>query len=225
MKILLVEDDPSITKVITWGLKNERIDVDTAPNGTRGLRLAASQSYDLIVLDLMLPEKNGDEVLRQLRFAKHTVPIIVVTGITDMSTKVRVFGLGADDYVTKPFEFTELMARIRASLRKHNVEVLDTITFEDITIDFKAHQVTRRGKLVPMREKEIKLLEYLIRHEGQVLTRDMIMNYVWGPTIERYTNVVDVHIHHLREKIDKPYSTTIIKTVNNVGYKISRDAD
>ncbi len=223
MKILLVEDDPSITKVITWGLQNERIDVDTASNGTRGLRLAASQSYDLIVLDLLLPEKNGDEILKQLRFAKHNVPIIVVTGVSDMGTKVRVFGLGADDYVTKPFEFGELMARIRAALRKHSVEVLDTITFDDITIDFKSHQVTRRGKVVPMREKEIKILEYLIRHEGQVLTRDMIMNYVWGPTIERYTNVVDVHIHHLREKIDKPYSTTLVKTVNNVGYKISRD--
>ena len=153
------------------------------------------------------------------------MPVIVVTGVGDMATKVRVFGLGADDYVTKPFEFAELMARVRAALRRHNVEVLDVVNFDDISIDFKAHQVTRRGEVVPMREKEIKLLEYLIRHEGQVLTREMIKNYVWGPTVERYTNVVDVHIHHLREKIDKPYSTTLVKTVSTVGYKLSRDKE
>ena len=223
MKILLIEDDPSITKVITWGLKSERIDVDTAQNGSRGLRLAASNTYDLIVLDLLLPEKNGDEVLKQLRFSKNTVPIVVVTGVADLQTKVRVFGLGADDYITKPFEFAELMARIRAALRKHNVEVADAIAFGDITIDFKRHEVKRRGHVIQLREKEVKILEYLIRHEGQVLTREMIMNYAWGPTVERYTNVVDVHIHHLREKIDRPYSTNLVKTVSSVGYKISRD--
>jgi|SRR5579872_190067 len=223
MKILLIEDDSAIAKLITWGLRNERIDVDHAPDGMTGLKMAASSGYDLIILDLLLPgNKNGDEVCKQLRNANYNTPIIVLTALSDLGSKIKLFNLGADDYMTKPFEFEELFARIKVLMRKQKVELGNQLAYEDIKIDLKRHEVTKRGNPVPLREKEIKILEYLIRNAEHVLTREMILDYVWGPATERFTNVVDVHIHHLREKIDKPFKTKLVKTVSNVGYKISK---
>ena len=222
MRILLIEDDESIAKIVTWGLRNERIAVDHAPEGISGLKMASSNAYNLIILDLMLPGKNGDEIARQLRNANMNTPIIVLTALGDLHTKIKLFNLGADDYVTKPFEFEELLARVKSSLRKQRIEVSSILHYDDLQIDLKKHEVLRKGKKVDLREKEIKILEYMVRNAEQVLTREMIMNYVWGPTVERFTNVVDVHIHHLREKIDKPYNSNLVKTVNSVGYKISK---
>jgi len=222
MKILLIEDDNSIAKLVSWGLSNERIYCDCAPDGVSGLKMAASSSYDLIILDLLLPGKSGEEVCRQLRHANYTMPIIILTAITDLQSKVRLLDLGADDYVTKPFEFEELYARIKALLRKQKIELGSVLVYDDIKIDLKKHEVTKRGSPVSLREKEIKILEYLVRHAEQVLTREMILSYVWGPAAERFTNVVDVHIHHLRQKIDKPWKSRLVKTVSSLGYKLSK---
>ena len=222
MKILLIEDDYSIAKIIILGLRNERIYVDHAPDGISGLKMAASTAYDLIILDLLLPGKNGDEICRQLRNANYNTPIIVLTALNDLNSKIKLFNLGADDYITKPFEFEELLARIKSSMRKQKIELGAVLLYDELKIDLKKHEVTRKGNKIDLREKEIKILEYLMRNAEQVLTREMILNYVWGPSVERFTNVVDVHIHHLREKIDKPYNPKLVKTVSNVGYKISK---
>lgn len=221
MKILLIEDDPSIAKVIGLGLRNEHIAVEHAYDGMRGLKMAASTSYDLILLDLLLPGKNGDEVCRQLRGANFSTPIIALTALGDLTTKIRLFNLGVDDYITKPFEFPELLARIKSSLRKQKIEVGNTLSYGGLILDQKKHEVRREGVLIVLRDKQRKILEYLMRHPEQVLTREMILSYVWGPHVERYTNVVDVHVHYLRDKIDKPFQKKLIKTINNVGYKIT----
>lgn len=222
MKVLLIEDDQSIAKAVSWGLRNERFNVDYAPNGTIGLRMAVSNAYDLIILDLLLPDKNGDQICAQLRNANFTTPIIVLTALGDINSKVKLFGIGADDYLTKPFEFQELLARIKAAMRKQKIELGNMLMYEELRLDLRKHEVTRDGNKIELREKEIKILEYLMRHAEQVLTREMILNYVWGPTVERYTNVVDVHMHHLRKKIDKPYGKKLLKTISNVGYKIGK---
>ena len=221
MKVLLIEDDPSIAKIVSIGLRNVHMDVSWAETGLQGLHLAISTGFDLIILDLMLPDKNGDEICRQLRNAKFNTPIIVLTALSDLQTKVKMLNLGADDYMIKPFDFEELHARIKSALRKQKIEVGEVLDFDDLQLDKRSHEVRRRGKKLELREKEIKILEYLMIHPNQVLTREMILDYVWGPHVERFTNVVDVHIHHLREKLDKPYGTHLLKTVNNVGYKIS----
>lgn len=223
MKILLIEDDNTIAKLISWGLRNERIDMAQAPDGVTGLKMAASSGYDLIILDLMLPgPKSGEDVCKQLRNANYNTPIIVLTALNEVETKVKLLGIGADDYMTKPFDFEELFARVKVLMRKQKIELGNLLAYDDIKIDLKRHEVTKGGNKVAMREKEIKILEYLMRNAEQVLTREMILNYVWGPSTERYTNVVDVHIHHLRDKIDKPFRSRLVKTVSNVGYKISK---
>lgn len=221
MKILLIEDDPSIARVIGLGLRNEQITVEHAYDGVRGLKMAASTAYDLVLLDLLLPGKNGDEVCKQLRGANFTTPIIALTALGDLTTKIKLFNLGVDDYITKPFEFPELLARIKSSLRKQKVEVGNTLFYGGLALDQKKHEVKRDGVPIVLRDKQMKILEYLMRHPEQVLTREMILSYVWGPHVERYTNVVDVHVHHLRDKVDKPFSKKLIKTINNVGYKIT----
>ena len=222
MKALLIEDDQGIAKVLGLALREERFDVDHAPDGAKGLRMAVASGYDIIILDLLLPEKNGDEVCKQLRNAGIQTPIIALTALSDLNTKVRLFNLGVDDYVTKPFEFQELFARIKSCLRKQKIEVDSLLKYEDLILDMKKREVSRAEQKIDLRDKEIKILEYLMRHAEQVLTREMILNYVWGPGIERITNVVDVHMHHLRDKIDKPFSKKLLKTINNVGYKISK---
>lgn len=222
MKILLIEDDPEIAKIVSWGLKNERYEVDHAVDGMIGLKMALSTPYDLIILDLLLPGKNGEDICKHLKMANENISIIALTALGDLSTKIKLFNYGADDYMTKPFEFEELLARIKSCMRKKKIEVNSTLVLGDLKLDMKSREVERNGEKIELRDKEIKILEYLMRHQGQVLTREMILNYVWGPAVERYTNVVDVHVHHLRDKIDKPYGTRLIKTVNNVGYKLSK---
>ncbi|MDB4939582.1 MAG: response regulator with CheY-like receiver domain and winged-helix DNA-binding domain [Candidatus Doudnabacteria bacterium] len=222
MKALIIEDDPSVAKVILMGLRNERIDCDHAPDGATGLRMAVANTYDVIILDLLLPSKTGEDVCRQLRNANFNMVIIALTALTDLSTKIKMFNLGIDDFLGKPFEFPELFARIKSSLRKQQVEIASVLVYDDLNLDLKKHEVTRNGNKIELRDKEIKILEYLMRHAEQVLTREMILNYVWGPSVERFTNVVDVHMHNLRDKIDKPFGTKTVRTVNNVGYKLKK---
>ncbi|MBU6447976.1 response regulator transcription factor, partial [Patescibacteria group bacterium] len=179
--------------------------------------------YDCILLDLLLPEKNGDEVCKNLRNADFNVPIIAITALADLNSKMKLFNLGADDYLTKPFELQELVARIKAALRKQNAQISSVLSYDDIRLDLNRRQAARRGKIVDLRDKELKILEYMMRHAEQVLTREMILNYAWGPSVERITNVVDVHVHNLREKIDKPFNTKTLRTVNSVGYKLYKE--
>ena len=221
MRILVIEDDEALAKIIGLGLRGERFSVDDAATAAEGAKAALSRAYDTIILDLMLPDRNGDEVLRQLRRANADTPVIVLTALGDLNTKVKLFELGADDYLTKPFEFQELLARVRAAIRKQKISSEPILKFADVVLDTHKRVAARSGRRMDLREKEIKILEYLMRHPEQVLTREMILNYVWGPRTERYTNVVDVHIHYLRDKIDKPYKEKLVKTVSTVGYKIS----
>ncbi len=223
MKVLVVEDDPAIAKVLTIGLNNERINVEHAANGVAAINMAIANAYDVIILDLMLPGKEGDEVCRILKNAKINSAIIALTAADDVKTKLKMFNLGVDDYIVKPFDFDELFARLRASMRKNNLSGESLLTYDDLHLDLHRHEVDRQGMPIPMRDKEIKMLEYFMRHAEQVLTREMILNYVWGGHVERYTNVVDVHVHNLRDKIDKPFGKKTLKTVNNVGYKLQKD--
>ncbi|MEK7651960.1 MAG: response regulator transcription factor [Patescibacteria group bacterium] len=222
MKILLIEDEPAIAKIISSALKYERINVDIAKCGNAGLRMAVANKYDLIILDYKLPDKNGDEICLQLRNANFDMPIIVLSAIQDYENKVKLLDVGADDYITKPFELAELFARIKAALRKQRIEFGTILSYDDLRLDLKRHSVERRGNKIRLRDKEIRILEYMMRHAEQVLTREMILSYAWGPNTERFTNVVDVHVHNLRDKVDKPFGIHTIQTVNNIGYKLSR---
>ncbi|MBU6447858.1 response regulator transcription factor [Patescibacteria group bacterium] len=223
MKILLIEDDRHIAKIIGMGLRFEGFEVDYCYDGKTALKMASASKYDCILLDLLLPEKNGDEVCKNLRNADFNVPIIAITALADLNSKMKLFNLGADDYLTKPFELQELVARIKAALRKQNAQISSVLSYDDIRLDLNKRQAARRGKVVDLRDKELKILEYLMRHAEQVLTREMILNYAWGPSVERITNVVDVHVHNLREKIDKPFNAKTLRTVNSVGYKLYKD--
>ncbi|TSC66654.1 MAG: winged helix family two component transcriptional regulator [Candidatus Doudnabacteria bacterium Gr01-1014_77] len=222
MKILLIEDELAIAKIISSALKYERITVDIARCGNAGLRMAVANKYDLIILDYKLPDKNGDEICLQLRNASFDLPIIVLSAINDYENKVKLLDVGADDYITKPFELAELFARIKAALRKQRIEFGTILSYDDLRLDLKRHSVERQGNKIRLRDKEIKILEYMMRHAEQVLTREMILSYAWGPNTERFTNVVDVHVHNLRDKVDKPFGIHTIQTVNNIGYKLSR---
>lgn len=222
MKTLLIEDDPSISKVLRVGFVTEGFRIDHAKTGSEGMKLATTGTYDAIVLDLMLPDRTGEEICRHLRAMKNNTPIIILTAVSNTESKVTMLDLGADDYLTKPFEFTELFARIKAQVRKQRIPTEQVIKYEDLQLDIKKREVQREGNIIKLREKEIKILEYMLMHPEHVLTREMILNYVWGPNVERFTNVVDVHVHHLRDKIDKPYPKKLFKTINNVGYKLSK---
>ncbi len=221
MKILLIEDDQDIASHLISGLRSEYINVDYAEDGGLGLKMANSHAYDIIICDLILPDKNADEITQNLRSAGKSTPIIVLSAVPDAETKIKLLSLGVDDYVTKPFNFQELLARIRTILRKYKINSDTVLNCENLHFDLKKHIVTRDGQKIILRHKELQILEYLLRHAGQVLTREMILDYVWGPSIERYTNVVDVHVHHLRKKIDHPFENKLIKTVSNLGYKLS----
>ncbi len=222
MRVLVAEDDPVISQALLDAFQLEHFETVTIADGAEALHAIFSRSFDLILLDMMLPEQNGDQVLKHVRDANIQTPVIILSALDDIYTKVLAFDIGADDYMVKPFEFQELLARMKALLRKRKVETSTKLTYQDLLLDLPKHEVSRSGATLGLREKEMKILEYLMMHPEQVLTREMIMNYVWGHGVERATNVVDVHIHYLREKIDKPYRTQLVKTVNSVGYKLSK---
>jgi DNA-binding response OmpR family regulator len=222
MKILLVEDDPDITQALLNVLRLEPFEVFAVGDGHATMRTIQSNTYDMVLLDLAIPKRSGDEVLKHIRDANMQLPVIIITATADIATKVRLFELGADDVLVKPFACAELVARIKSVLRKQKIEVSSKLSYHDILLDLKKHEASRNGQPIVLREKEIRILEYFLMHPEQVLTREMIMNYVWGPSVERIANVVDVHIHYLRERIDKPYDTPMVKTVSNVGYKLCK---
>jgi heavy metal response regulator len=225
MRILLVEDEEKVSRFIVRGLTAESFAVDTAPDGRSGLELATTYNYDLIVLDLMLPGLNGTEVLRRIRRDDHRVPILMLTARDAVADKVEHLEAGADDYLTKPFAFAELMARIKALLRRGSVDRPSVLRVADLEVDRLSQQVRRASRRIELTAKEYALLEYLIANAGRVLSRTMIIDHVWDQSFDGATNIVDVYVRHLRNKVDDGHEAKLIRTVRGVGYKISDEAD
>ncbi len=221
MRILVVEDEPKFSDLIQRGLTSERYAVDVAANGASGLELATTYHYDLIILDLMLPLVDGSQVLRHIRARNTQVPVLVLTARDAMSDKVRHLELGADDYLTKPFAFEELLARTKALLRRGPVNRANSVHVGDLELDRLTQQVKRAGHRIELTSKEYALLEYLMVNAGRVLSRDMIIEHVWNRGFDGITNIVDVYVRHLRSKIDSSHNLRLIRTVRGVGYTVS----
>jgi len=223
MRILVIEDDSRVASFIRRGLSADKFLVDIAPDGQSGLELAVSKDYSLIVLDLMLPGMTGQEVLAGLRKINRTVPVLILTARGAVRDKVELFQKGCDDYLTKPFAFAEFQARVKALLRRGKTETQDMLQVADLRVDFNKRQVTRGGKKIDLTLKEFALLEYLVRNAGQVLSRSMIVDHVWDQSFDSFTNVVDVYIRYLRNKIDQGFEPKLIHTVRGVGYVLKAE--
>lgn len=220
MRILIVEDERKIADLIKRGLKEEGYAADIAADGEKGEFLAVTNQYDVIILDVMLPKMDGMVLCRALREKKIITPIIMVTAKDAVSDKVKGLDSGADDYVTKPFAFEELLARIRAVLRKRDGHVATKLQVGDLALDLISHKVTRNDKDIELTTKEYALLEYLMRNAGAVVTRTMISEHVWDMNFDSDTNVIDVYINYLRKKIDDGYKKTLIHTMRGRGYTL-----
>ena len=221
MRILLIEDEQKVSRFVTLGLKAERYAVDAAHDGKSGLRMATVNPYDLLIVDLTLPELSGTEVIQEVRKRNSDVPILVLSARDALSDKVTNFESGADDYITKPFAFAELLVRIKALLRRGSVSRANVLSIADLEIDRVAHQVRRNGAAIRLTAKEYALLEYLSINAGRVLSRTMIIEHVWDQSFEGLTNIVDVYVRQLRAKIDDAFDHKLIHTVRSVGYCIS----
>ena len=223
MRLLLIEDEEKVARFIVKGLTAERYAVDVASDGDKGLELAQTYSYDLIILDLMLPGMSGTEVLRHVRRRNERVPVLVLTARDALTDKVQHFEIGADDYLTKPFAFAELLVRVKALLRRGAVSRANILRVADLEIDRLSQQVRRGGQKVELTGKEYALLEYLMTNAGRVLSRTMIIEHVWDLSFDGATNIIDVYVRHLRNKIDEPFERKLIRTVRGVGYTIGRE--
>jgi two-component system copper resistance phosphate regulon response regulator CusR len=221
MRLLLVEDEKKVADFIARGLRAERYAVDVSNDGTSGWEMALCIQYDLIILDLMLPGLDGTEVLKRLRQQGSVAPVLVLTARDATQDKVRNFEAGADDYLTKPFAFAELLVRVKALLRRPPVNRNHLLRVADLEVDRLTQQVARGGKRIELTGKEYALLEYLAAHAGRVLSRTMIMEHVWDESFESLTNIVDVYVRHLREKVDEPFERKLIRTVRGVGYSLA----
>ncbi|MCM8761421.1 MAG: response regulator transcription factor [Candidatus Omnitrophica bacterium] len=218
MRILVIEDEKKIADFIKRGLKEEGYAVDVAYDGEQGLFLANTNDYDLIVLDLMLPKVDGITVCRTLKGKKVSSPVIMLTAKSTIQDKVTGLDSGADDYLTKPFAFEELLARVRAILRKKNGHAPTKLEAGGLVMDLLAHKVTRDGKTIELTAKEYSLLEYLLRNKNTIVTRTMISEHVWDIDFDTFTNVIDVYINYLRNKIDSGHAKKLIQTVRGRGY-------
>lgn len=220
MKILVIEDDPTVGEFVRRGLEEQRWQVDLVANGPDGEYMALSQPYDLVVLDMRLPGKNGIDILRTLRSRGFERPVLVLTAQDAVDAKVETLRAGADDYVTKPFAFEELLARIEALSRRPRALVSPVLEVGDLFLDQGTRDVRRGGVLVELTPKEFAVLEYLMRHAGRVMSRTLITEYAWGYHFDPGTNIVDVVINHLRKKLDTGHEKKLITTVRGVGYMI-----
>lgn len=220
MRLLVVEDDTRVRSFIQRGLTEAGFAVDSASDGVEGLSLALLNPYDAIVLDLMLPGRDGLAVLRELRAAGRAVPVLVLTARDELEDRVRGLETGADDYLVKPFAFAELLARIRALLRRGTARA-SVIEVDDLRIDLAARRVERAGNKIDLTPKEFALLEYLAHHAGEVVTRTMISEHVWDMNFDSFSNVIDVYVRYLRRKVDAPFERKLIHTRRGVGYVLS----
>lgn len=222
MRVLFIEDEEEIVKFVQKSLKAERFIVDVSFNGRDGLQKAMINDYDIIIIDLLLPELNGTEVCGEIRKRKRrntNTPIIILTCKSDTETKLDAFKLGADDYLTKPFAFDELLARMRALLRRGREVRENILNFEDLSLNPNKYQVTRSGKEIKLSKKEFSLLEYMMRNPKTVLRRESIIEHVWDST-DMFSNTVDTHIRFLRKKVDDGHKIKLIRTIHGVGYKL-----
>ena len=217
MKVLVVEDDRTVGRFVQRGLEEQRVNVDLVADGAEGLERASHGEYDVIVLDLRLPQLAGLEVLRTLRDRGVGTPVLVLTAQDAVDSKIEALRTGADDYVTKPFSFEELLARVEALGRRPRAIVSPTLEVGDLSIDTGSHEVKRGGTLIDLTPKEYAVLEYLARNAGRVLSRTLITEYAWGYNFDPGTNIVDVVINRLRKKVD-PGPDRLIHTVRGVGY-------
>ncbi len=220
MRIMIAEDDRKVARFLQKGLKEEHYAVDTCYDGEEALFLVEINTYDVIILDIMLPKKNGFAVCREMRKNGILTPIIMLTARNRVEDRVRGLQEGADDYLSKPFAFEELLARLQALMRRSDRYKNKTLKVGDLELDLVTRNVTREGTPIVLTGKEYALLEYLMRSKGRVVTQTMIIEHVWDMNYEGLSNIVNVYINHLREKIDKNYSTSYIHTVRGVGYKI-----
>ena len=221
MRILLVEDELKVASFIRSALEEHSYAVDVSHDGEEAHNLAESTDYDLVILDIMLPRMDGFQVLRRLRARKPALPVLVLTARGTVEDRVRGLDLGADDYLVKPFALAELTARVRALLRRGVRESAAELRVDDLVLDSARRRVTRAGRLIELSNKEFSLLEYLMRNANHVVTRGMIAEHVWDSSFDSFTNVIDVYISHLRNKVDRNFSRRLIHSVRGVGYRIS----
>jgi two-component system copper resistance phosphate regulon response regulator CusR len=224
MRILLIEDERKVADFVARGLRAERFAVDIAYDGPSGWGLASGVDYDLIILDLMLPGLSGTELLRRIRRSGRTAAVLVLTARDATADKVENFEAGADDYLTKPFAFAELLVRVKALLRRPPTTPNHFVRVADLELDRLTQQVRRAGKRIELTSKEYALLEYLASHAGRVLSRTMIIEHVWDESFEGLTNIVDVYVRHLREKVDEPFASKLIRTVRGAGYCMEEES-
>ena len=222
MKLLVVEDEPNLLSIIRKGLSENNNEVSVAMDGRTALEMIQEHNFDVVILDIMIPEINGIEICRRLRASKNFVPILLLTALGTTENVVTGLNAGADDYMAKPFKFLELEARISALARRSNQDNKpnDLITIEDLEIDGRSKSVKRDGDSITLTAKEFNLLYYLAKNSGMILSREKILDNVWDINFDMNTNVVDVYINYLRKKIDKPYETNLIHTIKGLGYVI-----
>lgn len=228
MRILVIEDEKKVAKFLEQGLREEKYNVDVAFDGEEGLQKALSEAYDLIITDIMLPGKSGIDVIREVRASKRTVPILCLTAKTEIGEKVEGLDAGADDYLTKPFLFEELSARVRSLLRRSDMEKKTQLVARDLVLDTVTHTARRRKQdseeeqHIPLTVKEYELLEYLMRNKGRIMSRSVITQHVWGYSFTMGSNVIDVYVKRLREKIDanREEKDRLIVSERGVGYGI-----
>ena len=221
MRILLIEDDQSVADYIIKGLKQSGYTVDHAAEGKQGLFLATSENYDVMVVDRMLPNVDGLTIIQTMRASDNKTPVLILSALGEVDDRVKGLKAGGDDYLVKPFAFAELLARIEAILRRQQSSATQTkLKVADLEMDLLAHKVIRSGEVLNLQPREYKLLEYLMKHAGQVVTRTMLLENVWEYHFDPQTNVIDVHISRLRQKIDKEFDRQLLSTVRGAGYML-----
>jgi len=220
MKVLIIEDDIKLSNVLVQGLKEQGMSVEMSRDGLAGLEQAMSKAFDAIVLDVMLPGRNGFEILRTLRESGSSTPVLMLTARTSVEDRVKGLDLGADDYLPKPFAFKELLARLRAITRRPQVEPQNTLRVADLELDLRTNEVQRDGQPIELSTREFALLEFMMRRRDTVLTRAMILDQVWDSDYDPVgtSNVVEVYVNYLRKKIDQPFASKLIHTVRGAGY-------
>lgn len=224
MRVLVVEDQPKIASFIQKGLEEQGMTVDLCHDGDQGFELATTTPYDVIVLDIMLPGRDGLSILRYLRDHKNGVPVLLLTARDSLNERVEGLNLGADDYLTKPFYVEELIARLHTIVRRTSGQGLNLVQVGDLRLDLVKREVIRQEDQIVLTTREFELLEYLMRSPGRVFTRIQICEHVWNYHFDPQTNLVDVYIKRLRKKIDQPYETKLIHTVRGVGYRIGESS-
>jgi DNA-binding response OmpR family regulator len=221
MRVLVIEDEEGIARFLKAGLESEYFAVDIAEDGDKGSYLGKINEYDIIILDNMLPKKNGAEVCREIRESGKNTPIILLSARGEMGIKVELLNKGADDYMTKPFSLEELLARMRALLRRPQYVSSELLTIDDLTMDTKSHAVKRGDKEIYLTRKEFMLLEYLLKHRDSVVSRGKILEHVWDMNADPFSNTIESHILNIRKKISSKGKKDLIHTVPGVGYKLS----